>query len=316
MTPQLQMNTKSWGQLMLLSVLWGGSFLFIEIGLEELPPVSVVAVRVSLAAVFAIIFMKLTAQKLSKDIKLWQAFFIMALFNNVMPFLLITWGQQHILGGVAAIINASTPVFTIVVAQMFTKDEKLNAAKVVGLAVAVIGVSLVIGFDAVLSFSSTSAGQIAIVGASVSYAIGSVYGRRFGRAGIAPLTVTTGQLIAGTLVLLPLAFFLDPELITRSLSTRVVMALLALAILSTALAYLIYFRLIATAGATNATLVTIIIPVTASVLTWLVLDEQLPKEAFLGMTVISLGLLILDGRTVRWIRGKLLAKGRVGSEKE
>lgn len=305
MADRLALDLKGWGILVLLSALWGGSFLFVEIGLEELPPISIVAARVSLAALISYVLMKMMSQALPSSFSLWRAFFAMALVNNVIPFLLIVWGQQYILGGVAAILNASTPVFTVIVAQLFTHDEKLTSAKLIGLAVALLGVALVIGWEAVSSFSATNVGQLAILLAGVSYAVASVYGRRFGRDGIAPLTLTTGQLIASSCVLVPLAFLLDPALTDRAVSYRVILALSGLAVVSTSLAYLLYFRLIATAGATNATLVTVLVPVSATLLTWLVLDEQLPSEAFVGMSVIALGLLILDGRPYQWLMTKL-----------
>ncbi len=306
MENNLRLDAKGWGMLLLLSILWGGSFLFVEIGLEELPPVSIVAFRVTFAAIAAIILLKVTSQPFPRDFSLWRSFLLMGLVNNVMPFMLIVWGQQYVLGGVAAILNASTPVFAVLVAQVFTSDEKLTLEKTVGLIVAIIGVVIVIGLDVVANFSMNNLGQFAILAAGISYAVASVFGRRFGKAGIAPLTVTTGQLTIATLVLVPLAFWFDGDLLQRSMSLRVVWAMIGLAIVSTTLAYLLYFKLIATAGATNATLVTILVPVSAIVLTWALLGEQLPSSALEGMLVIAAGLLILDGRILQWGRAIFL----------
>ncbi len=307
MKNQMRLDAKGWGMLLLLSVLWGGSFLFVEIGLEELPPISIVAFRVTLAAFASLILLKVLKQPMPRDFSLWRAFLVMGLLNNIVPFLLIVWGQQYILGGVAAILNASTLVFTVLVAQLFTTDEKLSAGKVVGLSVAIYGVVMVVGLGAVSSFSLDNLGQLAILAAGLSYAVSSVYGRRFGKAGIAPLTVTTGQLMIAAIVLVPFAFWFDADLLIRALSWRVMFALVGLALVSTTLAYLLYFKLIATAGATNATLVTVLVPVSAVILTWFILNERLPVSALEGMAVISFGLLILDGRFFAWLRCKLFS---------
>lgn len=298
---QMRLDSKGWVMLSLLSVLWGGSFLFVEIGLEELPPISIVALRVTLAALASLILLKILGQPMPRGFSLWGAFLVMGLLNNIVPFLLIVWGQQYILGGVAAILNASTPVFTVLVAQLFTTDEKLSTGKVIGLAIAIYGVAAVVGLGALSDFSVDNLGQIAILAAGLSYAVSSVFGRRFGKEGVAPLTVTAGQLTVAAIVLVPLALWFDADLLSRSISMHVIFAMIGLALVSTTVAYLLYFKLIETAGATNATLVTILVPVSAVLLTWIILDERLPSAAIEGMIIISVGLLIMDGRLFPWL---------------
>jgi len=302
MNINLRLDAKGWGMLLLLSVFWGSSFLFVKIALEELSPLMIVVTRVTLAAIVSLSLMKLLSLSLPKGWSIWRSFLVMGMLNNIVPFLLIVWGQQYILAGVAAILNAATPAFTVIVAQLFTEDEKATAAKAIGISVAISGVAIVIGFNALTSFSITNLGQLAILFAGLSYAFASVFGRKFGRAGVAPLVVTTGQLVISSLLLLPAAFFVQPDALHLDISLKVLMALTGLAVISTAFAYLLYFKLIATAGATNATLVTVLVPVSAAFLTWLVLGEKLPDNAYSGMSVIVIGLLILDGRLIRWLK--------------
>ncbi|MBL4639048.1 MAG: DMT family transporter [Kordiimonadaceae bacterium] len=307
MRNQLQLDGKGWGMLILLSILWGGSFLFIEIALEELAPITIVTARITMAGIASYILLKLTGGSMPRNWPIWRAFLLLAVVNNITPFMLIVWGQQYVMGGIAAILNASTPVFAVIIAQIFTDDEKLSVHKVAGLLIAIFGLSVVIGFETIFAFSLENIGQIAILAAGLSYAVGTVYGRRFGKEGIQPLTVATGQFAMGVLLMVPFLLITNPDILTQSISYRVLGALLALGIVCTSIAYMLYFRLVATVGATNTTLVTLLVPVSAMWLTWLVLGEQLPPSAFAGMAVIALGLLILDGRVLKWLKAKTAA---------
>jgi drug/metabolite transporter (DMT)-like permease len=222
----------------------------------------------------------------------------MGLFNNAVPFGLILWGQIHIPSGLAAILNATTPLFTVLVAHVATRDEKLTGSRVAGLMLGLSGVVAMLGPDLLLELGTDIAAQVACLLAAVSYAIAGVYGRRF--RGEPPLRVATGQLVASSVILAPVALLTDRPWTLALPGGAALAALLALAALSTALAYLIYFRILSRAGATNVLLVTFLIPVSAILLGWLVLHEQLAMRHFAGMGAIALGLIAIDGRLLRY----------------
>ncbi|MCF6179757.1 MAG: EamA family transporter, partial [Geopsychrobacter sp.] len=246
--------------------------------------------------------------RMPTDKRLWGAFFGMGLLNNMIPFCLIVWGQTHIASGLASIFNATTPVFTVVVAHAFTKDEKLTGGRLVGIVVGFAGAAIIIGLDSLGTLGTNTLAQLAVLTAALSYAFAAVYGRRFKRYDVAPLVTATGQVTASTILLAPLALIVDQPwtLVMPGLGTWA--ALLGLALFSTALAYIIYFRLLATAGATNLLLVTFLIPISAILLGALFLNEHLAVKDFTGMGFICLGLTAIDGRLFRFsgkkIRGK------------
>ncbi len=219
---------------------------------------------------------------------------MLGLINCAIPFSLIFWGQTHIPSGLAAILNATTPIFTALVAHVATRDEKLTAAKLVGVIAGFIGVTVMLGPDLRGEIGADVWAQLACLAAAMSYALAGVYGRRF--APLPPVTVAAGQLIAATVLLVPLSAFVDRPWTLAPPSAAALGALLALAALSTALAYVIYFRILARAGATNLLLVTFLIPVSAIMLGTIVLGERLSSHHFAGMAVIALGLAAIDGR--------------------
>lgn len=279
----------------LLSLVWGGSFFFVGVAVRELPPFTIVFFRVALAACLLSLFMACKGIAMPRSATLWGSFVVMGVLNNVIPFSLIVWGQTHIASGLASILNATTPLFSIVLAHVVSKDEQLTYGRAVGGGIGWLGVLLLIGVDS-LQEGGSVAGQCAVLGGACSYACAAIYGRRF--KGLSPLTVTTGMLCASALMMAPVAALVDtPWVYTISGST--ILALTGLATLSTALAYLIYFRVLATAGATNLLLVTFLIPVSAIMLGALFLNEHLHWNAFAGMGVICVGLLVIDGRLVQ-----------------
>ena len=291
-----------WMLLVLLSVVWGGSFFFNGIALREFPTLSIVTARVGLAALALLILMRMLGQGIQLNRQILKAFFGMSFLNNVVPFSLIVWGQQHIASGVASILNATTPLFTMLVAHWFTTDEKINPRRLLGVLTGMGGVGLMMGLDSMESSGFHLLGQSAILLAAFSYGLAGVYGKRFAQLGISPLATATGQLCASSMILIPLTLWIDQPWTMTIPSIEGMGSLLGIALLSTALAYVIYFRLLKTAGATNLLLVTLLIPVSAIILGVFLLDESLEPQHLSGMAVISLGLLIMDGRLLQFFR--------------
>ena len=291
-----------WMLLVLLSVVWGGSFFFNGIALREFPTLSIVTARVGLAALALLLLMRMLGQGIQLNRQILKAFFGMSFLNNVVPFSLIVWGQQHIASGVASILNATTPLFTMLVAHWFTTDEKINPRRLLGVLTGMGGVGLMMGLDSMESSGFHLLGQSAILLAAFSYGLAGVYGKRFAQLEIPPLATATGQLCASSMILIPLTLWIDQPWTMAMPSIKGMGSLMGIALLSTALAYVIYFRLLKTAGATNLLLVTLLIPVSAIILGVFLLDESLQPQHLSGMGVISLGLLIMDGRLLQFFR--------------
>ena len=289
------MALRVWLWLLSLSVLWGGSFFFAKVAVGELGPFTVVFARVSLAALALALIVPLR-----RDAP-WPTYFAMGFLNNALPFSLIFWGQTEIGSGLASILNATTPLFTLVVAHLLTPDEKIDRTKVAALLIGLLGVVVLIG-PAALVGSSTLWGQAACLAAALSYAFAGIYGRRFRRLGIAPAEAAAGQLTASTALILPIMLVVDRPWMLPPPSLTVWLALGALALLSTALAYVLYFRILAAAGATVLLLVTFLIPVPAILLGAMVLGERLEPRHYAGMALIGLGLAIIDGRIAALLR--------------
>lgn len=290
------MAARVWIWLLSLSVLWGGSFFFAKVALAELGPFTVVFVRVSLAALALALVVPLR-----RDAP-WPAYFAMGFLNNALPFSLIFWGQTEIASGLASILNATTPLFALVVAHFLTADEKIDRTKIAALLTGLSGVVVLIGPSALVGGSALW-GQAACLTAALSYAFAGVYGRRFRRMGIAPTEAAAGQVTASAVLILPIMLVVDqPWLLRAPPSLAVSTALAGLALLSTALAYVLYFRILETAGATKLLLVTFLIPVTATLLGAAVLSERLEPRHFAGMALIGVGLALIDGRIAGLLR--------------
>jgi drug/metabolite transporter (DMT)-like permease len=298
------MSPLEWSMLIALSVLWGGSFFFVGVAVRALPPFTLVAARVALAALVLHVVVVATGQRMPADRRIWAAFFGMGLINNLVPFCLLVWSQTHIASGLASILNATTPVFTVIVAHFLTSDEKLSGNRLVGVAAGFAGVVLMIGPAALDGFGTSVLAQLAALGAACSYAFAGIFGRRFRRLGVAPLVTATGQVTASTIMLLPIALLVDQPWTLPAPGPDVLAAVAGLAVLSTALGYILYFRILATAGATNLLLVTFLIPVSAILLGVTVLGERLEARQLMGMGAIAIGLAAIDGRLVRLVRGR------------
>lgn len=293
------MGGTEWALLLVLSVLWGGSFFFISVAVLGLPPLTIMLLRVGVAAVLLWPALLLTGQSVPAKAGVWAALAAMGIMNNVIPQTLIVWGEMQISGGLASILNATTPLFGVVVAHLFTADEKITRAKLVGLAVGFLGVAVMMGPDALTGLENNVLAQLGILVASLFYGLSGVFGRRFRQMGVSPMATATGQLTASTLLLLPLTFIFEQPLSLAMPGWPVILSVLALAAVSTALAYVIFFRILATAGATNLLLVTFLIPVSAILLGWLFMNEQLSLRHFIGLAGIAAGLVLIDGRLIR-----------------
>jgi drug/metabolite transporter (DMT)-like permease len=302
-----QMTPLEWALLLILSVLWGGSFFMQAIIVKELPTFTTAACRMGFAALILIAVMLILRQRMPLDRASLRAFACMGFLNNAVPFSLLIWGQSHIPSGLVSILNATTPLFTVVAAHFFTSDEKLTQARLFGVVVGLAGVAIVVGTDALHSFGVGVLAQIACIGAAMFYAFGGIYGRCFRSMGIAPLATATGQLTASSMMMVPLALVVDHPWTLPMPSLPVIGAIIGVAALSTALAFIIYFRILATAGATNLLLVTFLIPVSAILLGVLILHEVLLPKHLLGMAMIALGLAAIDGRPWKMIRRVVVA---------
>ncbi|HEX8665073.1 MAG TPA: DMT family transporter [Beijerinckiaceae bacterium] len=307
-----RMTAAEWALLVALSVLWGGSFLFVGVAVRELPPLVIVVARVVLAATALLIIMRLMGARMPREPRVWTAFFGMGILNNAVPFTLIVWGQGHIASGVASILNATTPLFTVIVAHLFTADEPMTARKLAGVVVGFVGVAAMIGGAALQSLGVAVAAQLAMLAAALSYAFAGVYGRRFKAMGVAPIATAAGMLSASSLMLVPVMLLVDRPWTLPAPSAAAVAALAGLALLSTSLGYILYFRLLATAGATNLLLVTFLIPVSAILLGVTLLGEHLEPRHLLGMALIGCGLAAIDGRLLDAVRVRASEKPRSG----
>ena len=301
------MSQHEWMRLIILSIVWGGSFFFVGVAVEALPPLTIVAFRVSLAAFALLAIVYFTGLRMPINPKIWVAFIFMGILNNVIPFTLIVWGQTHIASGLASILNATTPLFTIVAAHFLTKDEKMTSNKIVGVIIGFTGVVIMLGHEALGGLGESVIAQLAILGAAISYSLAGIFGRRFAQAGIKPVITATGQVTASSLLLIPLAISYDKPFTLPMPGLEIWFAVVGLALISTAFAYILYFRILSTAGATNLLLVTLLIPVSAILLGTAILGEQLELKHFLGMGLISIGLLSIDGRAPQLITGSLMS---------
>lgn len=289
------MNAKTWSLLLLLSVLWGGSFFFVEVALVDLKPLTLVTLRVGIAALTLWLLAFMIGLRPPKSVSIWLAFLGMGILNNVVPFVLIVWGQTHLASGLAAILNAATPIFAVLVAGMLLPDEKATTLKLIGVSIGFMGVVIMIGLPALKGTASLLA-QLAIVVATLSYAFAGVFGRRFKSMGVNPIITAAGQVSASALLLIPITLVFEGPLDIRAPSVTSWLAIMALAIFSTALAYVLYFKILALAGATNLMLVTLLIPISAIWLGYFFLNEVLDWIHFVGMGFIALGLSAIDGR--------------------
>jgi len=301
-TPDLSMRPVDWAMLVLLSVFWGGSFLFVGLAVSDFPAITIAFLRVVIGAILLWIVLLSMRLKMPTKPGIWGSFFVMGAINGAVPFSLIAWGQSHIASGLASILIAITPLFAVVVAHFATTDERMTPNRVAGVLAGLLGVIVLIGPDTLGDLQSDLFAQLAIVLAAALYAAASVYGRRFAKQNVAPLVVATGQVSASTLLLLPVILLVDKPWQLAPPSIVSWIAIGCLGVLSSGVAYLLYFRILASAGATNLMLVNFLVPVTAIVLGILVLGEVLLIQHMGGLLLIATGLALMDGRAFAKIK--------------
>lgn len=300
--PSSTIDRQSWLLLIILSVLWGGSFFFVVVALRELPPMTLALGRVAFAAAFIYPVFKIQGGRLPTDFAGWKPFIVMGMLNNVIPFSLIFAGQERISSGLASVLNATTPLFTVLVLASFG-DEKLFLRRVVGVLIGLIGV-YVLRDPSLVQSESQIIGMLLCLGGALSYGFAGLWGRRkFNK--VPPLTTATCQLISSSVVMTVIAAAVDQRWQLPMPGWTTWAALVGLASLSTALGYILFFRILARAGASNVMLVTLLIPVTAILLGVAVLGEPLSMRQIAGALVIAASLLVTDGRVLGWARGKL-----------
>jgi len=296
------MDGQDWGFLILLSLLWGGAYFFAGVAVRELPPLTVVLIRVFLAAVALLPLFWYLGYSLPRGFKHWLPFIGMGLFNNAIPFGLIFFGQTQITVGLSAIINAMTPLFTVVVMASF-QQEQLTINRIIGVLLGIAGVAVLRGIDGPVSASQTL-GIVLCLGASLSYGFAALWGRKF-LSGVPPVKSATCQLMCSTVIMMVVVGLYDKPWTLDVPSSQTIGALVALAVFGTALAYIVFFRILVRAGASNAMLVTLLIPVTAMLLGNLFLDEPIQAKEIIGAMIIGAGLMFIDGRLINRLTSKI-----------
>jgi drug/metabolite transporter (DMT)-like permease len=297
--PALTMSAADWLLLIVLSVFWGGSFYFAKIAVVEIPPLTLALGRVGIAAAALAAIAHILRLAWPRDARTWANFTIMAAFNNALPFTLLFWAQIHMSIGLASILTGTSPLFGVLIAHALTHDDQLNAGRAIGVVAGFIGIIVLIGVDLLGEFGSHVLAELACLAAAASYGFGAVYSRQVRR--LSPIMVAAGQLTMSTVLLLPLVLWFDQGSALLTASWPALGSMFALALICSALAYLIYFRIISRAGATNALLVTFLVPVSAIVLGIVLLGERIELHQIAGMVVIFIGILAIDGRPARWL---------------
>lgn len=296
------MTTKVWLLLLSLSLLWGGSFLFIEFALQGFKPLTIVALRVSIAAIFLHGVLRYKKIKFPWNPKNLGLFAIMGAINNVIPFSSIVWGQQTIEAGRASILNSTVPLFTVVLAHWLLKNEKLTGAKLIGVALGFMGVLVLTGPSAFsIDTVNSVVGQIAILVAAVSYAFASIFGKKLNH--LDPLISAAGMLTASAVIMIPITLLLEPVALNTPTALSVA-AIVFLGFACTALAYLLYFKILLQAGSSNLSLVTFLIPPSAMLMGVIFLNESITWQDAAGLCLILAGMAIATGLYKRFINSQ------------
>lgn len=294
-----RMGSAEWGFLLALTAAWSGIFLLNRFALESLPPLTAVFLRLGFAAPLLIAMVYLQGDRLPRSLSAWAAFALMGLLNNALPFTVFLWAQQSIASGLAAIVNATTPFFTVLLAHLLTSDEKVSQGKLAGVLLGLAGVIVLIGPGALAGLDRDVVAEFVCLLAPISYAFAGLWGRRF-RA-LTPTVAAAGMVTSSALMMAPLALWHDAPW-TVALSALSLGAVGAQAAVGTALAYWLYFRILRTAGATNLLLVTLLMPPAALMLGALFAGERFAWSAFAGLGLIAVGLAAMDGRPAAYFR--------------
>jgi len=301
MTDQKSLSGRAWAEMLVLALIWGGSFLSIRIALDEISPLMSVAHRVTWAMLVLWVVVAVMRIPLPRNPRIWFAFLVMGLLNNVIPFVLMAWGQLHIESGLTSILNAFTAVVGVVMAALFFSDERLTPRKIIGVVLGFFGVAVAIGLENFKNFDLRSLAQLAVIGGTVAYAVAGVWARK-NLVGMPPQLAAAGMLTGATVIMLPLVYFVE-GLPTFDLHPRTLLAIGYYAVIATATAYLLYYRVLAMAGSGNLMLVTLLVAPVAITLGTVVLSEKLSANALIGFVILAVGLIILDGRAWKALRG-------------
>jgi drug/metabolite transporter (DMT)-like permease len=279
--------------LLLLSCCWGPSFLFIKIAVEYVPPITITAIRMMIGSALLYIILKFNKIDLPKFDKNWKHFLVMAIFSCGLPFTMFGVGEQYVDSSLAAIINGTSPLFTLAIAHYCTDNDRLNRAKIFGSAIGFFGLFLLV-FPSLFQSKATVLGIISCLIASVSYAIGFVYAKKHIR-GYKPLVVPCAQLLVASIILVPMALIFEKPYEIEYVSMPAIFSVLALSLIGSALAFVLYYKLISIASATYAASVNYIIPVIGVILGMIVLNEAMTWNSYIGSMMILSGVLIANG---------------------
>lgn len=311
--PRLTMGLLEWTLLITLGVLWGTSFVLSKVALRELPPFSLVFVRLTLTSLLLLAWLRVSSGvrgpgpglTLGQPRRVWAGFLGMGVLNILLPYSFTAWGQIQLPSGLASIITASTPLFSVVFAHFLTRDERMSMRKLAGVLLGISGVAFIIGFDALRGAHADVLAHGSLTCAAIVLAMAGIFGRRL--AAVPPAVSATGQCLCASLVTLPVALVFDRPWTLAMPGALTWTMVIALAVFGTAFAYLIYFRLLASSGATNLMLVTLLIPVSALLLGAAALGEHIDARQLAGMALIGLGLIVIDGRPLAWLRERAAA---------
>ena len=294
------MANKDWLLVSLLGLFWGSSFFFVEVLLKYLSPFMIVYLRVCIASIFLILFICIKSVKFQFTFNNFFNLSIMSLLNNIFPFLLITFGQQTTTGGLASILNANTSFVAIILASLFLPFERVNLNRVVGISIGILGVVIAIGYQNIFQLKNDDLGKYLIIIATVSYGFAGVWGK-LRLHNLSPIIAATGMLTVSTIILTPFAIINHLEEI-YSLNFYIFKYAFIFAIICSVFAYFLYFKILESAGAGNLLICTIIIPPSSIFLNAFFLDQNITTNEYLGLVVIVLGLIILDGRLFKKIK--------------
>ncbi|WP_454847988.1 DMT family transporter [Rhizobium binxianense] len=286
MAPQNSSFPKELVFLLMLSTLWGASYTFIKVGVETIPPVTLIAARTLIAGSILLAVIHRRGLRMPRDGATWRRFFVQACLNSVVPFTLIAWAEQSIDAGLAVILNAATPIFTFLLTLLVARHEAATARKLFGTVAGLAGICLVVGVEALGGLGHQLWAQLAIVSATICYAGAAIFGKNF--KGLDPTMPAAGSLVCGAVILIPLSLVVDrPWTLTPSMGS--VLALLALSAFSTALAFSIYFRLIQTLGSVGTTSQAYLrVPIGVAIGV-VFLGETLNSTAWIGLVCIVAG---------------------------
>lgn len=295
------LDTTAWLMLAALSLVWGASFFFVEVALEALPPFTVVMARMTIGSLGLWVVVFALRAAMPKDRRTWRDLLVMGVLNNTLPFCLIVSGQVYISGGLASVLNATTPVFGVIAAHFVTRDERLTPNRLLGVLLGLAGVVVLIGPSVLGEIGDQALGSLAVLLGAMSYAAAGLWGRRLRH--LKPIAAATGQATCSAALLIPLACLIDRPWQLDAPPAEVWAALVGLGFFCTLVAYLLFFAVLRRAGGSNAMLVTLMVPPSAILLGALILDEAVTAEQLAGMVLIGLGLAAIDGRLLRRGRG-------------